>query len=181
MAALQMLDFIEDTGEPTDALNALRVAPSDEFAGRLAEHLRVAYAPIFAFTDPQQDSPQRVRDAFRGFKPIGQQQRMVSLFLGLCERAEIVDTAAKRSSSSPRSSPRVRTQSKPPAQRRGDKADVPRSLAQGEIPGPLMALLYALPPDNRWTKSERDKWLRVFEVNLDFSIATVEDMASGDE
>ena len=49
--------------------------------------LRAAYRPIFAFVDPATASHDEIRDAFRGFTPVGQQQRMVTLFLGLCAYA----------------------------------------------------------------------------------------------
>ena len=174
LTALQMLDFIDAAGDPTEAMKALRLAPTDELADRLAEHVRNAYAPIFAFTDPSQDSPQRVRDAFRGYQPMGQQQRMVTLFLGLCERAGIIESAPKRVAASG-SSPRPRKQSKPSTQRHVEADNPPRGQSEGKIPGPLLALVRDLPADGRWTKTERDEWLKVFTVMLDYSIKTVDE------
>ena len=178
-AALQILDFVDEKGDPTDVLNALRLAPTDEFSDRLAEHIRSAYAPIFAFSDPAEDSPQRVRDAFRGYQPIGQQQRMVTLFLGLCERAGIIEPTPKRqavSGSTPRARvvAQPRKQPKPSRKPAGETGDAPHEHDEGRIPGPLLALMRLLPTEGHWTAADRKRWLDLFEITLNYLIVVVE-------
>ena len=94
MQALRILGLIDGDGNPTSALIDMRKAPSDdEFKARLAEILRAAYAEVFAYTDPAIDDVQKVRGVFRGFNPVGMQDRMVRLFLGLCEYTGIIEDA----------------------------------------------------------------------------------------
>jgi hypothetical protein len=179
LTALQMLDFIDEAGNPTDTLNALRVAPTDEFPDRLAAHIREVYAPIFAFTDPAHDTTQRVRDAFRVYEPIGQQARMVTLFMGLCQRAGIVESAPARQSSqgSARTRPTVqqsRRQREQVTKKRDTIHDDPPPKDSTGIPEELLALMRKLPSDRRWAASEREKWLKVFTVVLDYSVEIAE-------
>lgn len=95
LQALKLLDLINDEGNATPALEELAKASSAEFKDRLAAILRSAYADVFQFVDPADDPPEKVRDAFRFYTPRGQQSRMVTLFLGLCETAGIIESAGK--------------------------------------------------------------------------------------
>ncbi len=90
LQALKILGLIDDNGKPTDEFEAFRLAKSSDFPKRLEAWLKAAYAPVFQVIDPASAEPQQVRDAFRGFEPSGQQQRMVTLFLGLCAHAGLV-------------------------------------------------------------------------------------------
>lgn len=96
LQALKLLDLIDDEGKPRTVLDDLSKAASDDVAARLAAILRGAYDEVFQFVDPREDSPERVRDAFRVYTPRGQQDRMVTLFLGLCEEANLVDPNQQR-------------------------------------------------------------------------------------
>src|SRR5688572_17050623 len=87
LQSLQLLELVQDDGTWTDNLEMLRRAPEGEFQGRLAEIIRTVYAEVFQYVDPVKDSGTAIRDAFRGFTPHGQQDRMVSLFIGLCQKA----------------------------------------------------------------------------------------------
>ena len=88
---LHTLDLIDpNTGAPTANFEALRLAPEDEFKDRLAAWLKAAYADIFSFVDPSKDGEARIRDAFRTYQPVGQQERMVLLFQGLCVAAGLM-------------------------------------------------------------------------------------------
>lgn len=92
LQALRLLDLVDDEGEPTATLDALREASSAEFPSRLAEVLRAAYAEVFAYKDPAHDTPEGMAEVFRFYKPPSMQPRMVRLFYGLCAQAGIIET-----------------------------------------------------------------------------------------
>lgn len=96
LQTLKLLDLVEDDGNPTQALRDYAKAPEDEARTRFAEMVRGTYAPIFSFVDPATDLPNRIRDAFRSYEPRGQQDRMVILFLALCEYTGIISKVPKR-------------------------------------------------------------------------------------
>jgi hypothetical protein len=125
--ALRQLDLIDEAGNPTEALLGLQRATSDEFRDRAAEVIRAAYAPIFQFTDPSEDPPERVRDAFRAYTPTGQQGRMVTLFMGLCEWAGIVGERAK--SVTPRPRQAMGKAHKPPKPKKSAEISTPPANA----------------------------------------------------
>src|SRR5215218_5034170 len=87
LQALKILDLIDEDGTPTDTLEGLRSAPSAEFQARMQDFVRGAYPEVFRYVNPSVDDLEQIRDAFRPYKPHGQQFRMVSLFLGLLEAA----------------------------------------------------------------------------------------------
>ena len=89
LQALRYLGLVDPEGYTTAAADRLRTASSEEYAGVLEEVIRKAYAPIFKFTNPSEDSRKRVEDAFRREEPSAQRGRMVTCFLGLCAIAGI--------------------------------------------------------------------------------------------
>jgi uncharacterized protein DUF5343 len=170
LQALELLELVDADGNPTDTLVGLRKAPESDFIGRFAEFVRGAYAEVFAFTDPREDSRERVRDAFRSYKPIGQQERMVSLFLALCEYAGLID--GKPASVRPPVQRRIR----PHAERRPATKDktaaeskllVSLSSEAGATPPPpdrhpfVIGLLQSLPEiGSVWPDSKRNDWIK---------------------
>lgn len=87
--ALQVLDLIDGQGRPTPIFEGLRLAPESEYKKRLSDWLASAYEDALKFVDPAIADEVQIRDAFRGYSPTGQQDRMVSLFLGLFEAAGV--------------------------------------------------------------------------------------------
>jgi Family of unknown function (DUF5343) len=172
LQSLQTLDLINDAGNPTEVLEGLRLAPEGEYKSRLAAWLRGTYAGIFAFVDPLQDDGVRIRDAFRGYVPIGQQDRMVALFEGLCTEAGLIAPKAKPTPRAAGAAPRPRaapsSASTPSSVRAGKKA---KPSAHGGLPPALTGLLESLPSgDDGWSQAERDKFYSTFGTVLDFCI-----------
>jgi hypothetical protein len=85
--ALRLLDLIDDDGVATDALRELRGATNDEFPARLEQVVRNAYGDMFEVVDPATDSRDAILKAFAYNEPAAQRNRMVVLYLGLCEAA----------------------------------------------------------------------------------------------
>lgn len=176
--ALQTLDLINKEGMPTQTLDGLQRAPESEFRERLADWVRGAYAEVFKFVDPTTDDSTRIRDAFRSYQPIGQQDRMVSLFQGLCAAAGLapekpVKVAAPRQ---PRpvqtrtpSSP-ARPPMRPPMRSRADAS----SRHESGLPAPLAGLLAGLPGEGQgWPQDRRDKFMTAFGTVLDLCFPIV--------
>lgn len=90
LAGLKILDLVTEDGELTETMKKIKVAASSELDSVLADWLRSAYAPIFQFVDPTDDVT-RIADQFRHYEPAGMRNRMVSLFLGLCHLAGMID------------------------------------------------------------------------------------------
>lgn len=175
--ALKLLDLMDEQGQPTTALKELGTAPGPEFKERLAALVRGAYAPIFSLADPTKDPPEAIRDAFRGYEPRGQLDRMISLFYGLCEYAGIAEapkrTPARPASSAPngnRQAARVRATDSDVEPVRESAARVTAPLAVPGLPAPLQGLLYDLAKIGpTWTEARRDQFLAVFTAVLDYS------------
>lgn len=89
LQALSTLDLIDSEGRPTAALEEMRLAPEAEFLTRMGQWLSSTYADALQFVNPATDDEGAVRDAFRKYNPVGQQGRMVTLFMGLFRRAGI--------------------------------------------------------------------------------------------
>lgn len=101
---LKLLGLIDDGGNITEQFQRLKRVPTSEFKAELISMLRSAYAPVFELIEPAGATYEHVQDAFRTFKPEGQRDRMVSLFLGLLEYAEYSsDLPSGRASGSGRS------------------------------------------------------------------------------
>jgi len=173
LQALHSLDLVDPkTGAPTSNFEALRLAPEAEYKKRLAEWLKGTYADVFSFVDPSKDDGSRIRDAFRSYQPVGQQERMVLLFQGLCIAAGLIaEKPARTATASPTFTPRQRTVAKRIiAEQFKDAPRYPSSL-----PAPLAGLLQSLPAEgDTWTIAERAKFLATFTPVLDFCFPVVE-------
>lgn len=177
LQSLAALDLIDDDRNPTPTFESLRLASADEYQKRLAEWLQSTYSQIFQFVDPAKDGEARIRDAFRGFQPIGQQDRMVALFVGLCVTAGLMPEKAQ--SISPRQAPtyaRPRLMNGPkskPKTKVFAGGDAPQNMPLGStgLPPALAGLLASLPVNGKgWSQGQRDKFLTTFEAVIDFVI-----------
>ena len=96
LQALKFLNIVDSKGGITEPAERLRRASTDEYPTLLAEMIRAAYVPVFQLVDPAQDDEIKVADAFRQYDPAGQRDKMVTLFMGLCEEAHLVQPSEKR-------------------------------------------------------------------------------------
>ena len=105
MHALKLLGLLDAENVPTEAFASIRISDSaDSYAAALAEVVRSAYAPIFDDVDPASASDADLRSTFAGYDPPEDRERMLSLFIGLAEEAELRGDQA----TTPRGSPRQR-------------------------------------------------------------------------
>jgi predicted lipid-binding transport protein (Tim44 family) len=125
--------------------------------------LHAAYAEVFKYIDPAEDDVERVRDAFRHFTPIGMQERMVSLFLGLCALAGIIEEAPKRRGRPPKIEGQVPKAVKPkrePSKPQQDIQGPPPAPASAGLHPFIVGLLDALPPvGTTWPEPKREAWI----------------------
>ncbi len=167
LQALQILELIDKDGNHTDTLESIRKAPEAEYKQRLVEWLKGVYADVFSYVDPSEDDEIKVRDAFRSHKPIGQQPRMVTLFLGLCGAAGMAPEKPAQ--------PRKRSRITPPSAAKRPPSRKSSKGVSGEVPSPLAGLLASLPPEgNGWTQDQHDKFMKTFGAVLDFCFPITE-------
>ena len=182
--SLRTLDLIDEIGNPTEQLINLQQAPEPEFQGRLADVVRAAYAEIFNFADPATDDAQAIRDAFRPYRPTGQQNRMVSLFLGLSAAAGLIPQSAANEGQAERPARAAVPRRVPNPVTRTPRSDARTRDTVRPAPGlppALAGLLNALPGDNAgWTQDERDRFVTTFEAVLDFSYPIREAVTEGE-
>lgn len=173
LQALRLLDLINREGNPTEDLQALRVTPSDEFPQRLAQLIQAAYAPIFTFVDPGEDPPERIRDAFRVYSPVGQQPRMLTLFLGLCETAGIYKASDRQGGAkTPRQARKTNAHRARKTTNRDDRGGGGTRF-RGNLPEAIAAQVNELPDRwPGWDKEKRDTFLRAFGSLLDLYFPT---------
>lgn len=169
LQSLQLLELIDDSGNPTETLESLRRAKEPEYKDQLSAWIRGVYADVLTFVDPSQDDETAIRDAFRSYNPVGQQSRMVTLFLTLCRAAGMrTGEVAKESRPRPVSHKPNTSQSSSTRQKKNEKNAAATSNF-GQLPAPIAGLLGALPPQGQgWKAAERAKFIKTFETILDF-------------
>lgn len=162
LQALQTLDLINTDGTPTETLEGLRKASATDYKNRLQEWIKAAYAEVLSFVDPSTDSQDAIRDAFRNYEPVGQQMRMVSVFMVLCEEAGLKTVSRKEATPGASAS----AKSSMPTRRYTPRE---KTSPPSKIPSALAGLLGSLPPEGTgWTQTQRDKFLSTFSTVLDY-------------
>jgi len=171
MQSLIGLDLITDDGQPSGVLEGLRLAPESEYKQRVAEWLTGAYADALQFVDPATDDEVKIRDAFRSYKPVGQQPRMVTLFGALFAYAGIaperVRPPAPRARTALPPKPRAANASQPkPRDQRGGAHG--QTLDTG-LPPALAGMVASLVAEGpEWSAERRDEFFKAFRGLVDF-------------
>jgi hypothetical protein len=186
-AALRFLGLIAEDETPTDEWRALCAAPDDEYRAQLADLLRKAYADVFGRIDPATGTQGRIVQAFQPFEPRSQIIRMVTFFLGMCVEAGIEprEPTRRRMTKNQAASvgaARARPTPRPASAAQSREAVIqpippPAAVVREGTPSPKPALhlviaalltdLESIGPE--WTKVDRDRWFKTFEMNLDYA------------
>ena len=178
LQALQILDLIGEDGNPTETLESLRRASEADFKPQMAAWLRAAYADVFSYVEPTDDET-AIRDAFRAYNPVGQQPRMVALFIGLCRTAGLRPEDPTKES---RPRPAARKTALTTAKREKTMSGpVTATRAEVGLPSALAGLLECLPSSRKWTQAQRDKFVTTFSTVLDFCIEVTDDVTDPEE
>ena len=186
LQALSFLGFMDDDGAQTELFNRLGRAgeADDEYKTILQQTIRDSYARVFEIVDPSKDGETAINDAFRQFEPEAQRGRMVTLFLGMCELADIVQSKPRERRSDNTRPTRAPTQptrnhtlptttrhgannTPEPSPRRANDDDTEYTL--------VFAVMRQLPSDRRWSGDRRQKWLAAVEAAVDLMVDVVED------
>lgn len=176
LQALKLLEFVDAEGNPSDAFEAVCRAPEQDYRQRLGEMLRAQYAEVLLYADPATDPYDRVRDAFRGFNPQGQQERMVTLFLGLLdyvgENVAAAASSRRRSEQAPSMPPRQRQrpERRPAATPRAVKKQTVTPLPDrsSREDAALVAWFDTRPPaGTAWAMESRDAFLKTLRAIID--------------
>ncbi len=132
LQALKLLELVNDEGRVTPRFKELKKVATSDFKPAVVDILRSAYAEVFAIVDPANAAYEQVRDAFRTFKPAGQRDRMVSLFLGLLEFAEYSETLPQARLSRATQASHTGIPSPPKATRASNSSDVHKQSLSAE-------------------------------------------------
>ncbi|MBI4318521.1 MAG: DUF5343 domain-containing protein [Chloroflexi bacterium] len=184
LRALQFLGLITEDGHQNELLERIASATASEYRTAVADMVRNAYRAVFTIVDPGVDTETAVADAFRHFQPSAQRSRMVALFLALCREAGLTGERPRRLSAHARNVSSLKSQGRTV---RGDALKYSqRSYGSSRngcanLDGPppeyrlLAALMQHLPPEARWTKRKRDKWLQAVASAVDLMVEIVDE------
>jgi hypothetical protein len=168
-------------------LQGLQRAGEADLPKKMQDWLNEAYSDVLRFVDPATATENTIRDAFRSYDPVGQQPRMVSLFVGLYRLAGVrAQGRAAPVKSSTVARPRPATARATSRSAISAKHKTPPVPEFSGLHPMLVALLQDLPaPGTGWTQERRDKVAKMFPTVLDFAFPIVEeqedDEQEGDE
>lgn len=185
LQALKFLGLINDDGSKTDQFDRLAHAGEGEYRELLAEIVRNAYDKVFMIVDPAQDGHIAIADAFRQFKPEAQRDRMVTCFLGMCEKAGIIERRGRARSNEDSQGQRAKIQQRrlrTPAQQPTRPSVHEQQPHQGRQVGNedteyrlIFAVIQQLPVQREWTSERRRRWLAAVEAAVDLMVEIVDD------
>ena len=178
LKALRLLELIDDSGRPTDQFQMLAKVRPDEYKDAFAGYLRSVYKDVFTYTDPAQGDIDAIRNAFWGYKPQGQHDAMVRLFLGLCDYAGLIPEQQKkdRPAPSPRKSKDTSTATR--SRKRGGQGEgqppptpppppppAPSPTALDGIDPALVAWFQKIPRSGTpWAAEDKERWFTAFRA-----------------
>lgn len=192
LQALRFLGLIRDNGTHTEVFDRLARANESEYPATLADIVRHAYNLVFTIVDPASDSPVAVEDAFRQYRPEAQRQKMVTLFLGLCEAAEIIEGATRQRRPTREVRPARRVTPRPQRKEAGEVTRQGASDVAIEQPPSqdeqhpmdfrlISALMQQLPADGKWTQGRRDRWVVAVTAAVDLMVEVVAEQQESDD
>ena len=186
LQALRFLGLIRDDGTHTEQFDRLTRATQSEYPASLAEVVRHSYKSVFTIVDPASDGTVAVTDAFRQFRPEAQRQKMVTLFMGLCEAAEITEGAMRQRRSTREVRPARRVTPRPSRK----EADEVTQSSESEVTADqlstqdeqhpmdfrlISAIMQQLPTDGKWTTGRRERWVQAVTAAVDLMVEVVDD------
>jgi len=180
LRALLFLGLIDEGGNHTESFDLVRRALTEEYPKVLGEIIRKAYLPIFTIVDPAQDSDTAIVDAFRRYDPANQRQKMVRLFIGLCQEAKIIARTTKRLNipNKSESSKQKRTE-KNNFSEKEDNQDSGELVIKKNDKGVdyrlISAVIQHLPQEGEWTPEERKRWIEAMTASVDLIVRIKED------
>lgn len=198
IAALKFLGLINEGGNKTELADRLARAKSDEYPMVLAEIVRAAYSDVFVHLDPATASEIDFHDAFRGFSPAKQRARMITLFVGLCQEAKIMEgeptivnanrpterktspagngTGASSEKTAVRKPAETPTVPTPPASSSPNNLSTTDAM-RFNIDSRYKRLIFLhedLPKDGKWTAEKRENWVSLYTFYLDYLVKVVQ-------
>jgi hypothetical protein len=126
--ALLFLNLIREDGTTTPNFRSLRFAADEDYLRLFREIVTSAYSDIFAVQDPATAPRGQLLNAFRPYSPASQHDRMITLFLALCQEGGMSIAQPTRQTPAPR--PNRTTAPRTPAPSR--QQALPRSDREGQ-------------------------------------------------